>query len=230
MNPLNEGLKQLLLDNGASLVGFADLTPMAWDGMNRGVSVAVAVPTEVIRSIQNGPTREYFDAYHSINALLDRLVTLGAEYLRSQGCRAFAQTTDAVVETDDYRTLLPHKTVATRSGLGWIGKCALLVTEPFGSAVRLSSILTDAPLECAVPVTESRCGSCTACTNACPGKAVSGKLWSPQKDRDEFFSPLDCRKAARMLAAEKIHEEITLCGKCIFVCPHTRNYLNRTNP
>lgn len=225
MHSLDETLKELLVDSGAALVGFADLTPMAQEGMDRGVSVAVNVPAEVIRSIEDGPTRDYFDAYHSINARLDRIVTAGADYLRSQGYRAFAQTTDAVVESEDYRTKLPHKTVATRAGLGWIGKCALLVTERYGSAVRLSSLVTDAPLSCGIPVTQSRCAACTACTDACPGKAVSGDLWTPQKDRDEFFHPLDCRRAARKLAAEKIHEEITLCGKCIFVCPYTQRYL-----
>lgn len=225
MESLDRKLTQLLLDSGASLVGFADLTLFVQSGMHRGVSVAIAVPADVIRSIKAGPTREYFETYHSLNAALDHIVTLGAEYLRSKGYRAIAQTTDTVVESEDYRTALPHKTVATRSGLGWIGKCALLVTEQYGSAVRLSSIVTDAPLQCGTPVTQSRCGNCMACTNACPGKAVSGELWSPEKDRDEFFQPLKCRPAARKLAAEAIHEEITLCGQCIYVCPHTQRYL-----
>jgi epoxyqueuosine reductase QueG len=63
------------------------------------------------------------------------------------------------------------------------------------------------------------------CTNACPGKAISGKLWKADLDRDEFFDPLACRKKARELAAEKIRKEITLCGKCIEVCPYTQSYL-----
>lgn len=224
MKQLEEDLQKLLYGMGASLVGFADLSPMAWDGLDRGVSVAAAIPAEVIRSIKEGPTREYSDAYHSLNDLLDRLVTAGADYLNKQGFRALAQTTDAVEETEDYRTKLPHKTVATRAGLGWIGKSALLVTERYGPAVRLSSLLTDAPLTCSEPIIESRCGTCMACTDACPGRAVSGKLWEPDRDRDEFFHPLDCRRAARRLAAEKIHEEITLCGKCIYACPYAKRY------
>lgn len=96
-----------------------------------------------------------------------------------------------------------------------------------GSAVRLSSLVTDAPLPCGTPVTESRCGACTACTNACPGRAVSGELWSPQKDRDSFFHPLNCRSAARRLAAEKIGREVTLCGQCIYACPYTQRYLKK---
>ncbi|HEX3039564.1 MAG TPA: 4Fe-4S double cluster binding domain-containing protein, partial [Caproiciproducens sp.] len=173
-------------------------------------------------------TMDYFNAYHDSNRLLDEIVTAGAEYLKSKGYKAFAQTTDAVVESEDYRTAMPHKTIAVRAGLGWIGKCALLVTEEFGSVVRLSSLVTNAPLESGIPVTASRCGSCTACTDACPGKAVSGRLWSAETDRDEFFNPYFCRKTARELAALHIQKEITLCGKCIQVCPYTQRYLRNT--
>jgi len=38
---------------------------------------------------------------------------------------------------------MPQKTIATRAGLGWIGKTALLITPQFGSAIRLNSVLTD---------------------------------------------------------------------------------------
>lgn len=224
MKQLEEDLRERLLAMVDSLVGFADLTTLGWDGMNRGVSVAVALPKEVVRSIQHGPTRSYFESYHRLNAQLDRLVTAGADFLRQKGFRAFAQTTDVVTETEDYRTRLPHKTVATRAGLGWIGKSALLVTPEYGPAVRLSSLLTDAPLDCAEPVVHSQCGNCTACADACPGKAITGELWEPRKDRETFFHALKCRSAARKLAAETIYEEITLCGQCIFVCPYARRY------
>lgn len=227
MNSINEDLKNMLVEHGASLVGFADVKSAVHGDMTFGVSVAVAVPSKVIQGIYDGPTLDYYYEYHRINQLLNRIVTAGAEYLTAKGYQAFAQTTDAVVESDDYRTALPHKTVATCAGLGWIGKCALLVTREYGSAVRLSSLITNAPLDCGLPITESRCGNCMACTQACPGKAVSGNSWSAEIDRDDFFHPLQCRKKARELAAERIQKEITLCGKCIEVCPYTQQYLHR---
>lgn len=227
MYQINRDLETILYENGASLVGFADLKPFARDGMDFGVSVAVALDPAVLRSISDGPTEAYYDAYFRINRQLDRIVTAGAEYLSEKGYRASAQTTDAVAETADYRTALPYKTVATRAGLGWIGKCALLVTKKYGSAIRLSSLLTDAPLQCADPVGDSRCGGCTACRDACPGRAVSGTAWHAGLDRNCFFDPLACRKAARKLAAERLRKEITLCGQCVFACPYTKGYLNR---
>ncbi len=212
--------------NGADLVGFADLSGMLEPEEKYGISVAVKLPRDLAASIQDGPNRAYFDQYHELNAVLDRLVTKGAEYIERCGYHAKAQTTDSVVEYGTYMTRMPHKTVAVRAGLGWIGKSALFVTEEFGSAVRLSSILTDAPVMPGEPITVSKCGNCMVCTNSCPGKAIRGSNWQPDLDRDRFFDALACRKKAREIAAEAIREEITLCGKCIAVCPYTKKYVN----
>lgn len=225
MESLQNGLSRVLSEHGADLIGYADLSGMLPAEESYGVSVAVKLPREVIASIHDGPNRAYFETYHERNAKLNEIVSAGAEYIREHGYRAFAQTTDAVREIGVYRTRMPHKTVAVRAGLGWIGKSALLVTEAFGSAVRISSILTDAPLRTGTPVTQSRCGKCMICSRACPGKAIRGREWSPGLDREELFDPLKCRKRARELAAEAIHEEITLCGRCIEVCPYTKGYL-----
>ncbi len=123
---------------------------------------------------------------------------------------------------------MPHKTCATRSGLGWIGKSALLVTPEFGPAVRLTSVLTNAPFDrFGTPVTASRCGDCEQCKNACPGKAIQGTLWDVSVNREQLVDVEACRKAARKLALKRTGHEITLCGKCIEICPYTQNYLKR---
>lgn len=229
MNELNTEIIKLMTGNGADLVGFADLTSLGIEEMPFGVSVAVAVSPDIIKSIHDGPNIEYFDEYHRINRLLDKLVSLGAEYLSDLGYRAGAQTTDVVEQSEDFRTLLPHKTVATRAGLGWIGKCALLVTEEYGSAVRISSLITDAVIQCGAPINTSRCGNCDICVSNCPSGAVSGKLWAVEADRDIIFDPFKCEKAARQLSADRINREITLCGKCIEACPYTQRYISSTN-
>jgi len=54
--------------------------------------------------------------------------------------------------------------------------------------------------------------------------AISGLTWNPKLDRDEFFDALACRKKAREIAAKSLEKQITLCGKCIEVCPYTRKY------
>jgi epoxyqueuosine reductase QueG len=225
MNGISALLKNELTESGASLVGFADLGGISPGDMSSGVSVAVAIPREIVVSIHDGPNMEYYDAYHEINAKLDSIIQRGEELLTSMGYKAHAQTLTRVKEFGNYRTILPHKTVATRAGLGWIGKCALLVTESFGSAVRISSLITNAPLECGEPVTASRCGGCTVCVQACPAKAASGLLWDADLDRDIFFDVAACRSKARELSKTLLDKEITLCGKCIEACPYTQKYL-----
>ncbi len=228
MNALSRELHDFLLDKGASLCGFADLRGVVEGDLHGGVSVAVKLPVSVLQSIKDGPSRIYFDAYHDINEKLDGLVTAGADFLAERGYRVYARTRANVKEHPGYRTDLPHKTVATRAGLGWIGKSALLVTKEYGPAIRLSSLLTDAPVTTGEPIGKSKCGNCTACMDHCPGKAISGKLWDVKMDRDEFFDAAACRKAARALSAELLNEEISLCGKCIEVCPYTKGYIRRS--
>lgn len=227
MNSLTTIVKDKLLAEGACLVGIGDLTELPAQvrcGLPIGISVVVKFPAEVIRGISDLPTREYYEWYQRLNEQLDALVSLGAGILQEHGYEAIAQTRAQVgsFEGDNNNSVLPHKTVATRAGIGWIGKSALLVTEQFGSMVRLSSILTNAPLSTDEPINTSKCGACLICTEACPGNAISGRQWQLGLYRDEFFDPVKCRSTARERSQIGFGEAATICGKCIEVCPHTR--------
>ncbi|MDR2514526.1 MAG: epoxyqueuosine reductase [Christensenellaceae bacterium] len=219
-----EELRSFLQGRGAKLVGFADLREFA-QSYPFGVALALPLPKGVLRGIEGGPKRDYFEAYHALNAELDGLALAGEAFLREKGNKAFAQTVERVVESEDYRSEMPHKTVATRAGLGWIGKSALLVTREFGPALRLSSILTDAPLDCAKPSDVSLCGECAACQAGCPAGAILGENWQRCLERKGLVDVFRCREYARALAKERLGEAITLCGKCIAACPYARAYL-----
>lgn len=225
----SEELRELLIRDGASLVGYADLSQFAAGDLKHGISIALKLPVEVVDGLEDGPTREYYDTYYAWNDKLNQLAKLAENYIKDKGYYAMAQTTDVVKEYGNYRTPMPHKTVATNAGLGWIGKCALLVTKEYGSAIRITSVLTDAPLSYGVPMKGSLCGNCMKCTRACPGQAISGANWNVDMDRDLLFDPLKCRKSARELAGKLINKEITLCGKCIQVCPYTNRYLRKNS-
>lgn len=230
MPPATE-IADLLKSRGAALVAYADLASIpaaARLGFPRGISVAVALDARIVSDIAEGPTREYFDEYERANALLDSLAKLGESFLRglSFEAKGFAATNEGI-DPQTHSTALPHKTVATRAGVGWIGKCALLITEPFGSAVRLTTILTDAELPVAQPTNESRCGDCAACVEACPGHAPSGKLWQAGMPRETFFDAFACRKAALDMAAARTGIVHTFCGICIAACPWTKRYLRQ---
>ncbi len=238
---MEKKLRELLFANGASLVGFANVEALytrpedaqhaAWSVPEypRAVSIALCIPRDIILGIENGPTMEYFDAYHSLNKRLDELATLCAEHIQRAGYSAHAQTVASINEFGVYLTVLPHKTAAVRAGLGWIGKSALFISEQFGSAQRLTSVLTDAPIACYDGYMDTRCGGCMVCVKACPGKAISGKPWSAHSDREEYFNAIACRNKARELCAQRLGKTATICGKCIQVCPHTQRYLKRTD-
>jgi len=233
MTEITNRIENELARLGADIVGFGDLSELpnnVRSGMPIGISVAVLYPKDIIRGISVLPTKEYRAWYDKLNERLDTIVTIGAEILREMGFSAIAQTREYVGsgESGD-NTILPHKTIATRAGIGWIGKNALLITAKYGSAIRLSSILTDAPLDTDQAIDKSQCGDCMICASACPADAVSGKLWQIGLYRDEFFDPVKCRKTARERAKQGFGgENITICGKCIEVCPYTRKFINNT--
>ncbi len=227
MGGLSEELKALLHKEGAALVGFGDLRGVSGADYPCGVSVAINVPAHILEGIEDGPTTAYYEMYHELNARLNQIVSAGADFLEARGFKAFAQTTKAVRQDDSWATPLPHKTVATRAGLGWIGKNCLLVTPEYGSAVRLSSLLTDAPLSCGAAVNESRCGGCRVCQEACPAGALTGALWQVGVGRDEMFQKEKCREKQIELMKARTGIETDLCGKCFVVCPYARRYVRR---
>ena len=232
MDDFTTFIKAELSCHGADIVGIGDLFGLPpWQRCNMpvGICVAVKYSKEVIRGIIDLPTREYYEQYNILNEKLDMLVKLGASALIALGgYKAIPLTMDIVKEYEtDYTTMLPYKTVATLAGIGWIGKSALLVTKKYGSMLRISSILTDAPLRTAKPIKKSRCADCIICTKVCPANAISGKNWSVDTYRDEFYDAYKCRNVARERALQGIGIEITQCGKCIVSCPYTQQYLSQ---
>ncbi len=233
MNKIGKDITKSLLGKGASLIGFADLDEIpvnARSSLRYAVSIAVALDAPTIAGIHDGPTQEYYSEYKRANALLSDLGDHTARMLREYGYEAISKAPTYVgIDPKTQGTVLPHKTVATRAGLGWIGKCALLVTKEYGSAIRLITVLTNVDLDTGIPINESACGDCTVCVKACPGSAPSGKNWKVGLHRDSFFNAFSCCRGAREQAAEKIGVQDTICGICISVCPWTKKYLRKSS-
>ena len=119
---------------------------------------------------------------------------------------------------DEYRGIFPHKTGAVLSGLGFIGKNGLLITE-YGSAVRLASVLTDMPLSAQKEIKPCLCGDCQICKNACPAGAITGELYVNGAERSTIF---DAKKCSEHMKTYKNIGRGAVCGICISVCPYNK--------
>lgn len=223
-------VKEFLLENGATEVGFAEISKFTpYPTLNKGVIFYITYPKEIIRKMQNAPTQEYVNELVSLNSRLDALGMKCEEFLIENGYEAYAQTRERLGQDfgENNSFELPHKTIATRAGLGWIGKSALFTTIKYGSALRMSSVLTNAPLTVGKPILKSKCGKCMECKDACFGGAISGKEWNYKLKRNEFYDDKKCEKYALKVSYENLGKADTVCGKCIFACPHTQKYIKK---
>ena len=210
-------------------MGFADVSSLSamTGGLPRAISIAVALDPAIVREISRGPTPAYFAEYRRVNELLARLCEQAAAIITSLGRRAKAvQPTAEYFNQSTLSMPVQHKTIATRAGLGWIGKSALLITKQYGPAVRLSSVLTDAEFETGAPIDESHCGECKRCVDCCPAGAIAGCHWRVGMPRETLYNAFACRDCASRLAGQQ-GINATICGICINACPWTQRYIAR---
>ena len=134
-----------------------------------------------------------------------------------QLARHIHRTMDADVKVFVDTAAVMEKPLAAAAGIGWQGKHTNLVSRKRGSWLFLGAIYTTLDLEPSTPHTD-RCGTCTACLDACPTKA--------------FPSPrtLDARRCISYLTIESkgpIADEFRVpmgnhiygCDDCLAACP-----------
>ncbi len=222
MEALKAQLNEILCREGAEKWGVADFSALLPYGFPRGVSVAVSLPRHMVEELKEGPTREYYYLYKELNARLDRIITAGARFLEERGYESRAITSDHTQFIDPYRSVLPHKTAARLAGLGRIGKSGLLITPEYGAAVRLSTLLTKAPLTPDKPLEGEVCGDCRLCAEICPAGALHGESWREGKERDEILDAPTCFACQKEQMMSRFGLDSDLCGRCFALCPHTR--------
>lgn len=209
-------------------MGFADMRGVAPSPFSRwlnAVSIAVALDSSVMATVRDGPTPEYYEEYKRVNELLNEIAAKSAELISSLDYHAEAFTATIVDKSQrgEYEKTLSvafqHKTAATRAGLGWIGKSAVLVTPQYGPRVRLGTVFTDMPLDVGTPVIEARCGDCRVCLLACPAGAIKGQEWKAGLPRERLLDARACRAKTKQLLLERVGVEDSVCGVCLSACP-----------
>ncbi len=217
-----EQLKTFALNNGASLVGFCKLeTPpvKTLPTLVYAVSLAVKLSDAVFQTVENSPSFAYFQHYRAANALLDQIAFRLSGQIEQHGYLALPiAASQSLGKNQPYNGIFPHKTAAVLSGLGFVGKSGLFLSETYGSKIRLATVLTDMPLSSEHPVIENGCGNCDLCKRACPAGAIFGDL--PTTDGERNYDPEKCSKYMK-----EHFQEIgrgSVCGICIRVCPKNK--------
>lgn len=190
---------------------FAD-TPYA-------VTLGVRLSDAVVDKISGGPTKMYFAHYRAVNTMLDGAALRCVVMLQRGGYNALAvpasQTTNSAAMAGDF----PHKTAASKAGLGFVGKSGLFITSEFGPRVRFVTVLTDMRME-SKPIVKSGCGECRECVSACPCGAIAGREWKQGMRRDDIVDAALCARYMKD-RYQKIGRG-SVCGICVAVCPMSK--------
>ena len=223
-------LKSRLIPSDNYIYGFANLTGLLhekFDGYSYGISIGRRLDDQIIDEIKDAPTIEYYHHYDEINQKLQDVSGQIASDLQKAGIGAMAILPTIRISSTEFDQYLPtlryeisHKMVATRAGLGWIGKTDLFISKKFGARLRLASILIDKEISPeSIPVNKSRCGKCSICVDRCPARAATGQLWDIDTDRDVFFDAFKCREKCSEFGRTILKIDRRICGICIAVCP-----------
>ncbi|MGX9986089.1 tRNA epoxyqueuosine(34) reductase QueG [Chryseobacterium sp. POL2] len=109
---------------------------------------------------------------------------------------------------------------AKKSGIGWVGKNANLITKQNGSFYFLAEIICDLDLVYDNPTTD-HCGTCRKCIEACPTNAiVSDKLIDGSKCIS--YATIELKEEIPSFFKNKMENWMFGCDICQDVCPWNR--------
>lgn len=169
-------------------------------------------PEEKISTLNNFKISKYAygeDYHFVIKEILQEMVAELKEEIGDFQCRIF---------TDSAPIL--ERSWARKSGIGWVGKNANLITKQSGSFYFLAEIICDLELQEDFATTD-HCGTCTKCIDACPTNAIVS---------DKVIDGSKCISYATIELKEEIPENFKNnmqdwmfgCDICQDVCPWNR--------
>ena len=152
----------------------------------------------------------YGEDYHEvIKDILKNMVAELQEEIGVFGFRVFVDSAPVL-----------EKAWARKSGLGWVGKNANLITKKHGSFYFLAEIICDLELEYDLAVTD-HCGSCRACIDACPTQAiVSDRIVDGSKCIS--YATIELKNEIPDYFNGKMDDWMFGCDVCQDVCPWNR--------
>ncbi len=149
------------------------------------------------------------DYHHVIKSKLKALQEFISEEIGEVNGRAFVDSAPVL-----------DKAWAAKSGLGWIGKHTLLLSQQVGSYYFVAELIVDLELEYDSPVTD-HCGSCTACIDACPTDAIVADRVVDGSKCISYFT-IELKNEIPTEFHGKFEDWMFGCDICQDVCPWNR--------
>jgi epoxyqueuosine reductase len=120
------------------------------------------------------------------------------------------------------RAILPHKTLAARSGLVEYGQNNITYVPGFGSFHRLTSFFTnrELPDDWQERKVMERCAECGACQKACPTQAIAEDHFLLHAERCiTYHNEMPAEIPFPNYISEGMHNAVVGCMICQRVCP-----------
>ncbi len=232
LKELEKQLRALAKTYGVKYFGIGDLRPAKEFIMRQGgeflgefpYGISLGYPLSSgyvdILPLQSsrGALTSYEFLHHHVDHWMDMITVQLSRLIEEAGYKAFPAPSDEMMNRGKALSVFSHKITARQAGIGWIGKNNLIITPEIGPRMRLTSIMTTAPFEpsAGTPM-EDKCGSCTACVEICPVKAVKGRTFNPEEGRKERLEIGVCVEYRTQ--QEKNHGAF-VCGLCMYACPY----------
>lgn len=118
------------------------------------------------------------------------------------------------------------KAWAVRSGIGWLGKNSNIINREIGSWFFIANIITNSEFEYSEKVAD-HCGSCSACIDACPTKAIK-QPYVVDANRCISFLTIENKQEISKKFMGKFDDWIFGCDVCQDVCPWNKKFSEPT--
>jgi epoxyqueuosine reductase len=168
---------------------------------------------DIARKLLDHPQKAYISRY-----------ALGRDYhkvLRGR-LRALARKIEEQIGPTGHRVFVDsapvlEKPLAEKAGLGWIGKHTNLISRDAGSWFFLGELYTDIELPADLPAS-AHCGSCTACIDVCPTKAIVAPFVLDARKCISYLT-IESKSAIPLEYRKAMGNRIYGCDDCQIFCP-----------
>lgn len=114
------------------------------------------------------------------------------------------------------------KVWAVKSGIGWLGKHSNVINRDIGSWFFIATIITNFEFESTNPITD-HCGTCTACIDACPTKAIVDN-YVVDSNKCISFLTIENKKEIDEEFKNQFDNWLFGCDICQDVCPWNNKF------